>query len=95
MKVLSTTEVKRMGADGAVKESARWLEDRSDWIACHLDADVVDPSFIPAVNYPKEGLTPGQAVELLKAFVKTEKLNVLDVAPITLSLTGETSRAGR
>ncbi len=85
-RLYTAQQVKRTGAADVAEESARHLENRSDWIACHLDIDVVDPSFIPAVNYPTPGgLTLDEAAMVMRALVKTGKLRVLEVAAYNAS----------
>jgi arginase len=80
-KLFTAQQVKKSGAADVAEEAARHLDNRSDWISCHLDVDVVDPRFIPAVNYPTQaGLTPDEASTILKALMKTGKLRVLELA---------------
>ena len=86
-KLYTAQQVKKSGASDVAEEAARHLDNRSDWIACHLDVDVVDPQFIPAVNYPTpEGLLPEQAVAVVKEVLRTGKLKALEVAAYNPSL---------
>ncbi|HUK79903.1 MAG TPA: arginase family protein [Nitrososphaerales archaeon] len=80
-KLFTSQQVKRTGAAEVAEEAARHLENRSDWIACHLDVDVIDPAFMPAVNYPEPGgLTPDECSSMIKAVVATGKLRALEIA---------------
>jgi arginase len=79
-KLYTAQQVKKSGAAEVAEEAARHLENRSDWIACHLDVDVVDPKFIPSVNYPTpDGLTPDEASMMIRKLVGTQKLKALEV----------------
>ena len=79
-KLYTTGDVKK-GATEVAREASRHLEGSADWIACHLDLDVLDPSIIPAVNYPTPGgLTLEEAAALIGALQKTGKLRVLELA---------------
>ncbi len=80
-KLYTAQHVKKSGAADVAEEAARHLDNRSDWIACHLDVDVVDPEFIQAVNYPTPGgLTFDEASMIIRAILRTGKMKVLEVA---------------
>ncbi len=80
-KLYTAQQVRKSGAADVAEEAARHLDNRSDWVACHLDVDVVDPEFIPAVNYPTPaGLTPEEAAMVMRELYKTGKMKVLEVA---------------
>ena len=80
-KLYTAQQVKSSGVADVAEEAARHLDNRSDWIVCHLDVDVVDPTFIPAVNYPTPGgLTADEAAMVARAAMRTGKLKVLEVA---------------
>ena len=80
-RLITSQQVKKTGASDVAEEAARHLDNRSDWIACHLDVDVVDPVFIPSVNYPTPGgLTVDEASMIVRAVLKTGKLRVLELA---------------
>ncbi len=79
-KLYTAQQVKKSGAADVAEEAARHLENRSDWIACHLDVDVVDPKFVTSVNYPTaDGLTPDEASMMIRKLAGTQKLKVLEV----------------
>jgi arginase len=79
-KLFTAQQVKKSGAAEVGQEAARHLENRSDWIVCHLDVDVIDPSEIPAVSYPTPGgLTVEEAKTVVQALVRTEKLKVFEL----------------
>ena len=80
-RLFTAQQVKKAGANNVGEEAARHLSNRSDWAVCHLDVDVVDPAWIPAVNYPTpDGLTIDQTAAIIRALLKTEKLRVLELA---------------
>jgi len=80
-KLYTAQQVKSSGVADVAEEAARHLDNRSDWIACHLDVDVVDPTLIPAVNYPTPGgLTADEAAMVVRAALRTGKLKVLEIA---------------
>ena len=80
-KLYTAQQVRKTGAADVAEEASRHLDNRSDWIVCHLDVDVVDPELIPSVNYPTpEGLTPEETAMIIRTLLKTEKMRVLDIA---------------
>jgi arginase len=80
-KLFTAQQVKKTGAADVAEEAARHLENRSDWIVCHLDVDVIDPVLIPSVNYPTPGgLTIEETTKIVKTLMKTEKTKVLELA---------------
>ena len=80
-KLFTAQQVKKMGAADVAEEAARHLDNRSDWIACHLDVDVVDPGLIPSVNYPTPGgLTIEETSIVVGKLIGTGKLRVIEVA---------------
>ena len=81
VKLFTAGDVKKEGAAEVASMASRHLDGGSDWIACHLDLDVVDPSIIPAVNYPASGgLTLEETAALIGALRRTGKLRVLELA---------------
>ena len=86
-KLFTSQHVKSRGAGEVAPEAARHLANRSDWIVCHLDVDVVDPSIIPAVSYPAPGgLGLDEVAEFIKALQLTQKLKVVELAAYNPSL---------
>jgi arginase len=84
---LITAQQARKDAVSIARDAAKLLDGNSDWIACHLDVDIVDPKFIPAVNYPTPGgLTPDEASILIGSVLKTGKVRLLEVAAYNGSL---------
>jgi arginase len=80
-KLYTTQQVRKTGAADVAEEAARHLENRSDWIVCHLDVDIIDPELIPSVNYPTPGgLTIEETTKIVKTLMKTEKVKVLELA---------------
>ncbi len=95
-KLFTAQRIKTKGATEVAEEAARHLANRSDWIVCHLDVDVVDPSVIPAVNYPTPGgLTMDEVVVLISALKKTEKLKAVELAAYNAAMDkgGSSARA--
>ena len=80
-KLYTAQQVKKSGAAEVAEEAARHLDNRSDWIACHLDVDVVEPELIPSVNYPTPGgLTFEETSMIVRNLAATQKLRALEVA---------------
>jgi len=80
-KLFTAQQVKKIGAADVAEEAARHLDNRSDWIACHLDVDVVDPGLIPAVNYPTPGgLTLEETAVVIRRLLGTGKVRALELA---------------
>jgi arginase len=80
-KLFTAQQVKKMGAADVAGEAARHLDNRSDWIVCHLDVDVVDPGLIPSVNYPApDGLTIEETSMVIRKLVETGKMRALELA---------------
>ena len=80
-KLFTAQQVKKLGAADVAEEAARHLDNRSDWIACHLDVDVVDPELIPSVNYPTPGgLTIEETSVVIRKVLGTGKTRLLELA---------------
>jgi len=80
-KLFTAQQVRKIGAADVAEEAARHLDNRSDWIACHLDVDVVDPRLIPAVNYPTpDGLTIEETSVVIRKLLGTGKVRALELA---------------
>ena len=81
MRMVPMAEVRRRGVRDLAGEVSRHLADRADWLVLHLDVDVIDPTLIPAVNYPTpKGLTIEEVLELARAVRATGKLRAVEVA---------------
>jgi arginase len=92
----TSQQVKKSGADEVAGETARHLDNRSDWIACHLDVDVIDPVSIPSVNYPTPGgLTLEETATILTALRRTQKLRALELTAYDASKDRSSSSANR
>ena len=80
-KLYTAQQVKKTGVADVAEEAARHLSNRSDWIVCHLDVDVIDPELIPSVNYPTPGgLTIEETTKIVRTLIKTGKMRVLELA---------------
>lgn len=80
-KLYTAQQVKKTGVADVAEDAARHLENRSDWIVCHLDVDVIDPGLIPSVNYPTPGgLTIEETTKFVRRLVETQKMRVLELA---------------
>ncbi len=85
-KLYTSQQVRKSGAADVAEEVARHLDNRSDWAICHLDVDVVDPEFIPSVNYPTPGgLTPGDTSMIIRKIAATGKLKAIEVTAYNAS----------
>ena len=86
-KLFTTQQVRKNGVADVAEEAARHLDNRSDWIACHLDVDVVDPRYISAVNYPAPGgLTLDECSTIVRILLRTGKLRVLEISAYDASM---------
>ena len=80
MKVYSDSTAHKEGVPKVAAEAAAYLADHSDWITCHLDVDSIDPTIIPAVNYPEPGgLTLEEVRTVVRALRGTGKLKVFNL----------------
>jgi arginase len=78
--VLATVEEMRAAGCAATAERALAAID-VDEIWVHLDADVLDPSVMPAVDSPEpDGLQPGELVETLVPLLRDPRVAGLDLA---------------
>jgi len=82
LRLYSSSEAHEIGVPKVAREAAEHLAERSDWIICHLDVDSIDPTIIPAVNFPEQ--EPGLSIEEVRTVVhellSTGKLKVFDLA---------------
>jgi len=86
-KLFTAQQVKKTGSADVAEEAARHLDNRSDWIACHLDVDVVDPEIIPSVNYPTPGgLTTEETSMVIRMLIRTGKMRVLELTAYNPSM---------
>jgi len=80
MKVYSDSTAHKEGVPKVAAEAAAYLADHSDWITCHLDVDSIDPTIIPAVNYPEPGgLTLEEVRTIVRALRGIGKLKVFNL----------------
>jgi arginase len=80
LRLYPESTVHERGASKVAAEAADYLANRSDWITCHLDVDSIDPSIIPAVNFPeKGGLSLEEVKTVVKALQQTGKLKVFNL----------------
>ena len=85
-RLFTSQQVRKSGVAEVAEEAARHLDNRSDWIVCHLDIDVVDPGFIPSVNYPTPGgLTLDETSMIIRTLLRTGKLRALELAAYNAS----------
>lgn len=69
--------IREVGAREAFDAVAGSVSD-ADWLAVHVDADVLDPSQMPAVDYPEpDGLRGDELAGLLSALTGTGKVRLL------------------
>lgn len=95
-RLFTAQEVRKKGAADLAQQAARHLENRTDWIMCHLDLDVIDPRIIPAVNYPTPGgLTLEEAATMIRTLMGTKKTKVLEITSYNPSKDMDGSSARR
>jgi arginase len=81
IRVHSTASLRKEGIERTVEQEVAYLADNADWIVCHLDVDVLDPTVIPAVSFPtKDGLNVQDVRTVIKRLVKTDKLRAFNLA---------------
>lgn len=86
-RLITSQQLRERGAVDAAMEAAAHLEANSDWIACHLDLDVIDPEVIQAVNYPEPGgLGLEETSAVIRAVMKTGMVRLLEVTAYNPSL---------
>jgi arginase len=80
MRVFTAKDVRDKGLEEILNDAVNQLSE-CEWITCHLDVDVIDPSAISAVNFPCQG---GLTIDEVKAIVRkldgTGKLKVFNLA---------------
>src|SRR5262249_38699548 len=80
VKVFSAEDVRKKSARNVARETADYLASSSDWIVAHLDADVFDPSVMPAADFPEMGgLVRKDVLEVFHALQETGKLKAVDL----------------
>ncbi|MET8585260.1 arginase family protein [Streptomyces collinus] len=79
--VLTVSELRRSGPGGVGKATAHSLENADlDGFWVHLDADVLDPTVMPAVDSPDpDGLLPDEVTALLRPLVRSPRCVGLNV----------------
>lgn len=55
MKIMSTVEFERLGANGAAKRVLKLLPKDVDRIYLSIDLDILDPAYAPGLTYPEPG----------------------------------------
>lgn len=66
--VVPASQVREQGAAEAAVGSLRTAESARDGYWLHLDVDILDPAYMPAVDSPDDGgLTPDELITLLRA----------------------------
>jgi arginase len=96
MELLPVKEIRTNGIERTARGVAKRLSDRADWIICHFDADVVDPSVIPSVNYPTaDGLSLDEVTKVMGALERTGKLAAVNLAAYNarLDVSGNSAKA--
>ncbi|MFI1364038.1 arginase family protein [Streptomyces griseochromogenes] len=73
--VVTVGDIREWGADALARATAQTFEVPGiDGFWVHLDADVLDPSVMPAVDSPDpDGLQPTELVELLRPLLASER----------------------
>jgi arginase len=80
MKLYSSEAVRSVGVAEVARDTANYLNDRCDWIICHLDVDAIDPEFNPGVNFPEpSGMSPIEVTTIVRTLQRTGKLRVFNL----------------
>jgi len=80
VKLITSKDIRDRGLEESLNEAVKELT-RTDWILCHLDIDVIDPTSIQAVNFPsKGGLTLDQVKKIVRSLEDTRRLKGFDLA---------------
>jgi arginase len=96
MKIHSASTLREEGITPTANFAAVSLADRCDWIVCHLDVDSLDPTIMPAVNFPeKSGLTLEEAKAIVSAVQRTGKLTLFELAGYNPTLDADGTSAKR
>jgi arginase len=94
--LFTARQVKKAGAKKTAEAAARHLAGTSDWMACHLDLDVLDPALFPPVNYPTpDGLSFDDIATIIRGLVTTEKLRVVEIVAYNASKDTDGSEANK
>jgi arginase len=79
-------QVRKSGAQATAKMAAKKLQETSDWIACHLDLDVIDPASFSPVNYPAPGgLSIEDVALIINHVAATGRLRVVEIVAYNAS----------
>jgi arginase len=79
MKVFTMDMVKDLGMDRVIEQSIEYLKERVDAIHVSFDIDSVDSIYVPGTGTPVgDGITVGEARQLLQAFAASGMMSSLD-----------------
>jgi arginase len=80
IRLYSAASLHKEGLIPTLDRETEYFTDNTDWIICHLDVDVIDPSIMPAVSFPtKDGLSTSEVSTVVKTLLKTGKLKVFNL----------------
>jgi len=80
IKIYPVSVLHRDGVAATADAAISTLAERCDWILCHLDVDSLDPTIIPAVNFPEpNGLTLEETKAIVDSVKATRKLKLLEL----------------
>lgn len=89
MKVISTNEVRRKGAENVVRSVIRYLSDCTD-IYVSFDVDSLDSSISKGTGTPvSNGLKEREAEDLISKFMQNRKVCCLEIAEVNPTLDKE------
>jgi arginase len=81
MKLYPAAILREEGITSTVNLAATSLADRCEWIACHLDADSLNPEMMPAVNFPeRNGLNFEEVKAIVRPLRESGKLKLFELA---------------
>ena len=79
--VATVEEMRRGGCGAAAEQALAAIAPDADRIWVHVDADVLDPSVMPAVDSPEpDGLLPHELVETLVPLLRDPRVAGMDLA---------------
>ena len=80
MTIYSAIELRKKGRDHVANEMRSNLEKTGGWVIAHIDLEVLEPSLMPAVNYPaNDGLSFDELACLFSAVKTCGRLKVVNV----------------
>jgi arginase len=81
IKLFELAAIRDRGIEAVADEALEGVTENAQCFWCHVDADVLDDTVMPAVDYRQpDGLTPDELTTLLRKAQQTERLAGLSIA---------------